>query len=241
MVSEMDDRSIIVSLDFARPDAALALLDMLDSRFCRTKVGKELFTRAGPGFIEQIHRRGYEVFLDLKFHDIPTTVAGACRAAADLGVWMLNVHATGGTAMLAGAREAIDSSSHKPLLVAVTVLTSLSAEDLVRIGFQLPLEEQVMRLARLAHECRLDGVVCSPQEVKMIAAELGSSFQLVTPGIRPAGTDSHDQSRVMTPADAIRAGSHYLVIGRPITRATDPMAALVAINDEINHVKHVGD
>lgn len=237
MVSEMDERRIIVSLDIAQPDAALTLLDILDPGLCRAKLGKELFTRAGPGFIEQIHRRGYEVFLDLKFHDIPTTVAAACRAAADLGVWMLNVHATGGATMLAAAREAIDTGSHKPLLVAVTVLTSLSAEDLEQVGFRLPLEEQVMRLARLAYECQLDGVVCSPREVNMIAGELGSSFHLVTPGIRPAGTDSHDQSRIMTPADAIRAGSHYLVIGRPITRATDPMAALTAIDKEIKSVK----
>lgn len=233
----MADPKVIVSLDFPQSDAAIELLDTLNPQHCRVKVGKELFTREGPALIEQIHKKNYEVFLDLKFHDIPTTVAGACRAAADLGVWMVNVHASGGADMLAYARDAIDASPYKPLLVAVTVLTSFSAGDLERIGIRSTLDEQVMRLARLAQECRLDGVVCSPREVKMIAGELGSSFTLVTPGIRPAGTDRNDQSRVMTPGDAVRAGSHYLVIGRPVTRAVDPMAALVAIEDEIDSVK----
>lgn len=233
----MTGPKVIVSLDFARPDDALVLLDALTPDHCRVKVGKELFTRAGPALIDQIQRRGYEVFLDLKFHDIPTTVAAACKAAAELGVWMLNVHASGGAEMMARAREAIDNNPHKPLLIAVTVLTSLSAVDLEQIGMQANLEKQVMRLARLAHECRLDGIVCSPREVKMIAAELGPGFTLVTPGIRPAGSSNDDQRRVMTPSDALRAGSHYLVIGRPVTRADDPLAALKAIEDEINSVK----
>ena len=224
---------IIVALDFSDAASALALVERLDPALCRLKVGKELFTAAGPELVRALVARGFEVFLDLKFHDIPNTVGAACRAAARLGVWMLNVHASGGRRMMTAAREAIADLPTPPLLIGVTVLTSMSAEDLGEVGVSDPPADQVRRLARLTQACKLDGVVCSAQEAAVLRADLGPDFRLVTPGIRPAGADAGDQRRVMTPAEALRAGASDLVIGRPITGAPDPLAALRAIRDEI--------
>ncbi len=226
---------IIVALDFADADSALALVARLDPALCRLKVGKELFTVAGPDLVRTLVARGFEVFLDLKFHDIPNTVAAACRAAAGLGVWMLNVHASGGRRMMAAAQAALADLPKPPLLIAVTVLTSMSAEDLGEVGISAAPADQVLRLARLAHACKLDGVVCSAQEAAMLRAELGAGFRLVTPGIRPAGAESGDQRRVMTPAEALRAGATDLVIGRPVTAAADPLAALERIQSDIQN------
>jgi orotidine-5'-phosphate decarboxylase len=221
---------IIVALDFASADDALNLARILDPTTCRVKVGKELFTRAGPSLVEQLHGLGFDVFLDLKFHDIPNTVAKACRAAADLGVWMVNVHALGGRRMMEAAREAVDGSKHRPLLIAVTILTSMGEEDLQEIGLPENPEANVLRLAQLAESSGLDGVVCSPHEVIALRGKVGHSFILVTPGVRPAGVSTDDQKRVTTPEEAIRTGSNYLVIGRPITQAENPKAALENIN-----------
>ncbi|MGZ5228347.1 MAG: orotidine-5'-phosphate decarboxylase [Burkholderiales bacterium] len=228
-----DDPKIIVALDFADADSALDLAARLDPSQCRLKVGQELFTAAGPAFVERLIGHGFGVFLDLKFHDIPNTVAAACRAAARLGVWMLNVHASGGRAMLRAAREAVPAGAHSPKLIAVTVLTSMSAADLSEIAVDGTPEEVVSSLARLTMECALDGVVCSALEVAHLRESCGGSFCLVTPGIRPATAAADDQQRVMTPAAAIAAGASYLVIGRPITRAPDPLAALRQIDREI--------
>lgn len=224
---------IIVALDFADEASALALVERLDPGLCRLKVGKEMFTRLGPAFVERLMKRGFDVFLDLKFHDIPNTVARACAAAAGLGVWMLNVHASGGRRMMEAAREALDGFAQRPLLIGVTILTSLSAEELSEIGFTGSPEENVRRLAALAQQSGLDGVVCSPREAAALRSERGDDFLLVTPGVRPAGADIGDQRRVMTPADAMRAGASYLVIGRPITAADDPLAALMEISSEL--------
>lgn len=225
---------VIVALDFPSPEAALALVDRLTPALCRLKVGKELFTRGGPQLVEQLQSRGFEVFLDLKFHDIPNTVAGAVKAAADLGVWMVNVHASGGRRMLEAAREALDGVANPPLLIGVTVLTSLSEEDLRELGYSEKPEQRVLRLARLAEKCGLDGVVCSAQESTLLKRELGAGFCLVTPGIRLTGDDAGDQRRVVTPAAAMAAGSHYLVIGRSVTAAADPLAALERIAGELS-------
>jgi orotidine-5'-phosphate decarboxylase len=227
---------IIVALDYADAASALALVERLDPALCRVKVGKELFTAAGPELVRALVARGFDVFLDLKFHDIPNTVAAACRAAAGLGVWMLNVHAAGGRRMMTAAQQALAELPRPPLLIAVTVLTSMSAEDLGEVGVAGAPAEQVLRLARLTQACKLDGVVCSAQEAAMLRADLGADFRLVTPGIRPAGADAGDQRRVMTPAEALRAGATDLVIGRPITAAADPLAALKAIQTEIQNV-----
>ena len=235
----MNDPRIIVSLDFADGTEALALVHKLEPALCRLKVGKELFTRCGPALVEQILKRGFSVFLDLKFHDIPATVAGACKAAADLGVWMINVHAAGGERMLAAAREAVDKHNRRPLLIAVTVLTSLNDTDLRRVGVEKPVAEQVLGLARLAAACGLDGVVCSAQEATRLKKALGKDFILVTPGIRPAGSAHDDQQRIMTPAEAIKAGSDYLVIGRPVTQAVDPLKVLREINAQIKNVSSI--
>ena len=229
----MNDPRIIVSLDFADTAPALDLVHKLDRSLCRLKVGKELFTRSGPAFVKQLIGLGYEVFLDLKFHDIPATVAGACSAAANLGVWMINVHAAGGERMLAAARASVDKQRKRPLLIAVTVLTSLNDADLRQVGVQKPVAEQVLGLARLAAACGLDGVVCSAQEAVLMRQELGKDFILVTPGIRPSGSARDDQQRIMTPAEAIKAGSDYLVIGRPVTQAADPLRVLMEIDEEI--------
>ena len=226
---------IIVALDYADADSALALVERLDPSLCRLKVGKELFTAAGPELVRALVARGFEVFLDLKFHDIPNTVAAACRAAAGLGVWMMNVHASGGRRMMTAAQEALAGLEKRPLLIAVTVLTSMSAEDLGEVGVAGAPAEQVLRLARLTQACKLDGVVCSAQEASMLRADLGTAFRLVTPGIRPAGSDVGDQRRVMTPTEALRAGATDLVIGRPITGAADPLAALKQIQSDIHN------
>ena len=229
----MSDPRVIVALDFASADAALALVARLKPQSCRLKVGQELFTAAGPALLEKLNQRGFDIFLDLKFHDIPNTVAGACRAAARLGVWMMNVHALGGRAMLEAARDAVAGGAQRPQLIAVTLLTSMAANDMKEVGLAGDPEIAALRLARLAQVCGLDGVVCSAQEARLLKRECGGGFRLVTPGIRPAQGASGDQQRVMTPAAAVAAGADYLVIGRPVTQALDPIAALDAINLEI--------
>jgi orotidine-5'-phosphate decarboxylase len=229
-----ETRRIIVVLDYASAEEALVLAARLDPALCRVKVGKELFTAAGPALVERLQHSGFEVFLDLKYHDIPNTVAGACRAAAGLGVWMVNVHCGGGRAMLAAAREAIDKvATRRPLLIGVTVLTSLDDAAMAELGVQSSAAEQVVRLARLAEQCGLDGVVCSAEEAPLLSRTLRPGFLKVTPGIRLAGDAKGDQRRVVTPSDAIRMGADYLVIGRSITRAADPVATLEKINREI--------
>jgi len=235
---KLPDPRIIVALDFPDAATASALVAKLDPDVCGVKVGKELFTAAGPDLVRQLVRRGFRVFLDLKFHDIPNTVAQACAAATRLGVWMINVHASGGGAMLVAAREAVARSAAaegraRPLLIAVTVLTSLGADDLAAIGVAGTAEAQVLRLARLAQSSGLDGVVCSAQEAAVLRSACGADFKLVTPGIRPAGIAAHDQTRVMTPEAAIAAGADYLVIGRAITSAADPSQALCDLNTAI--------
>ena len=224
---------VIVALDFPDEASAGALVDRLEPSLCRLKVGKEMFTRLGPAFVEGLMGRGYDVFLDLKFHDIPNTVSRACSAAADLGVWMVNVHASGGRRMMEAAREAVESFHDRPLLIGVTILTSLAPEELAEIGYQGSPEDNVRRLAALARDSGLDGVVCSPREAQTLRQDLGGDFLLVTPGVRPAGSDAGDQRRVMTPQEAMAAGSSYLVIGRPVTAAPDPLAALQAINSSL--------
>jgi orotidine-5'-phosphate decarboxylase len=227
------DTKIIVALDYPDQADALKLVQQLDPSLCRLKVGKQLFTAAGPRFVEDLVKRGFPVFLDLKFHDIPTTVGLACAAAANLGVWMMNVHALGGGAMLRAARAALGDAADRPKLIAVTLLTSMSEVDMREIGLQDTPQAAVLRLARLTKANGLDGVVCSAQEASMLKQELGKDFNLVTPGIRPATAEVGDQHRVMTPAAALAAGSDYLVIGRPITHAPDPLAALLAIHQDI--------
>lgn len=228
-----DNPRVIVALDYPEAKPALELAARLDSAACRLKVGKELFTAVGPQLVRELVGKGFGVFLDLKFHDIPNTTAAACRAAAELGVWMVNVHASGGRKMMEAAREAVDKSAHKPLLIGVTVLTSMDEAALREIGVAHGPREQVLHLAGLVQQSGLDGVVCSAQEAADLRARFGAGFALVTPGIRPVGADVGDQSRIMTPGNAIRAGSDYLVIGRPITQAADPLLALQEINQEI--------
>ncbi|WP_447018022.1 orotidine-5'-phosphate decarboxylase [Shewanella algae] len=230
----MTETPIVVALDFDNKFKALQLVDKLDPSMCRLKVGKEMFTLFGPQLVKEIHDRGFELFLDLKFHDIPNTVAKAVTAAAEMGVWMVNVHASGGLAMMEAARRALlPYGDNAPLLIAVTVLTSMSDDELKLIGVEGSAEDQVRRLARLTQKAGLDGVVCSARESSMLKAELGTDFKLVTPGIRPAGSDAGDQKRIMTPAEAMAAGSDYLVIGRPITQAVDPLATLQAIHQSL--------
>lgn len=232
--SNSDPKRIVVALDFPAASSAWALVEKLDPDKCRVKVGKELFTREGPVFVKQLVNAGYEVFLDLKFHDIPNTVAAACAAAADLGVWMLNVHAQGGRRMMEAARKAVDAhGAQRPLLIAVTILTSLTEIEIHETGLAGSAADNVLRLAQLTRSSGLDGVVCSPQEVSLLRNRIGAEFCLVTPGVRPAGSDRGDQNRVLTPCEALEAGSHYLVIGRPITQAADPLAALEMIQSEI--------
>jgi orotidine-5'-phosphate decarboxylase len=228
------DPRIIVALDVPGAQEALALAARLPAARCRLKVGKELFVAAGPALVEQLVQGGHGVFLDLKFHDIPNTVAQACAAAARLGVWMINVHAAGGTRMMRAAREAIEAAPRRPKLVAVTVLTSLSAEDVAELGFGEAPAALALRWATLARDSGLDGVVCSAQEAGALRGRFGPGFDLVTPGIRPPDAATADQSRVATPAAAVRAGATYLVIGRPITRAADPAQALAAIQAQLD-------
>ncbi|MDH5436834.1 MAG: orotidine-5'-phosphate decarboxylase [Gammaproteobacteria bacterium] len=227
---------IIVALDFPEQKKALDFIARIEPGHCRLKVGKELFAGAGPTFVEKLVASGFDVFLDLKFHDIPNTVAGACTVASQLGVWMLNVHALGGRRMMMAAREALEKQPHAPILLAVTVLTSMDENDLAEIGVSGKPEENVLRLARLAKDSGMDGVVCSAQEAHMLSASLGSDFCLVTPGIRPKGGEAGDQRRVMTPAEAIKSGAHYLVVGRPVTQSEDPMSVLLTMESEISAI-----
>jgi orotidine-5'-phosphate decarboxylase len=220
---------VVVALDFAAATDALALARLLSPQDCRLKVGKELFTLAGPQLVEQLQDLGFDVFLDLKFHDIPNTVAAAVEIAAKMGVWMVNVHASGGRRMMEAAREAIDKQQHKPLLIGVTILTSLSDDELFEVGYMAGAGTMVEHLASLANSCGLDGVVCSAQEAETLRQVLGHQFKLITPGIRLPESAVDDQTRILTPEAAVAAGSDYLVIGRPITRADDPKAALAHI------------
>jgi orotidine-5'-phosphate decarboxylase len=231
------DTRIIVALDYADAPSALNLVDQLNPTLCNLKVGKELFTAAGPQLVEKLIAKDFKVFLDLKFHDIPTTVKKACQAASNLGVWMLNVHASGGSAMMQSALEGVDIGSQrqaeKPILIAVTVLTSMNQANLTEIGIQENVENQVLKLAKLSQSAGLQGVVCSAQEAQILRQHLGSDFLLVTPGIRPATSQLDDQSRVLTPTQALSMGASYLVIGRPITQAAEPLVALTQIYEEI--------
>ena len=224
---------VIVALDYPEASSALDLAQRLSPDLCRLKVGKELFTSSGPALVEQLQKLDYEVFLDLKFHDIPNTVAGAVRAAAQLGVWMVNVHVSGGRRMMEAAGEALATFAQKPLLIGVTVLTSTSDEELWEMGYTELSQERVLRLAALAADSGLDGVVCSALEATALRQVHGSEFCLVTPGIRLSGDAAADQRRVTTPADALAMGSDYLVIGRSITAATHPLAALQRVNREL--------
>ncbi|QDA12540.1 orotidine-5'-phosphate decarboxylase [Pasteurella multocida] len=222
---------IIVALDYEKEEEALRLVDQIDPSLCRLKVGKEMFTTLGTKFVKALHDRNFDVFLDLKFHDIPNTVARAVRSAADLGVWMVDLHASGGLRMMEEAKKILEPyGKDAPLLISVTVLTSMEDLDLLQIGINASPMEQVIRLANLTQRAGLDGVVCSPQEVEILRANCGKDFKLITPGIRPIGSDFGDQRRVMTPAGAIQAGSDYLVIGRPITQADNPAEVLKSIN-----------
>lgn len=221
---------VIVALDYNKLSDVETMAKQLSPDHCRVKVGKELFTQCGPAVVELLTKKGFDVFLDLKFHDIPNTVAGAVRVAADLGVWMVNVHASGGMRMMTAAKEALSHYQRPPLLTAVTVLTSMDERDLREVGIDVEPKEQVLRLAALTKQAGLDGVVCSAQEATMLKERLGADFKLVTPGIRPASSDVGDQRRIATPESAIAMGSHYLVIGRPITQSENPLATLEKIN-----------
>lgn len=228
----MNDPRIIVALDYNNPQDALELCARLDPSLCRLKVGKELFTAAGPAIVEKLQSKDFQIFLDLKYHDIPNTVASACRVAAQsLGVWMLNVHAMGGRKMLMAAREAVSCNQTK--LIAVTLLTSMDQNDIHELGWQQTPQHIVSSLAQLSHECGLDGVVCSAQEASLLRTQLGTGFCLVTPGIRLQSNDTNDQKRITTPQLAIENGASYLVIGRPITQAHDPLTALQLILQNI--------
>ncbi|EDW7325312.1 orotidine-5'-phosphate decarboxylase [Salmonella enterica] len=222
---------VVVALDYHERDKALAFVDKIDPRDCRLKVGKEMFTLFGPQLVRDLQQRGFDVFLDLKFHDIPNTTARAVAAAADLGVWMVNVHASGGARMMAAARDALAPfGKDAPLLIAVTVLTSMETCDLRDLGVTLSPAEHAERLARLTQQCGLDGVVCSAQEAVRLKQVFGTAFKLVTPGIRPAGSEAGDQRRIMTPEQALSAGVDYMVIGRPVTQSVDPAQTLKDIN-----------
>jgi len=225
---------IIVALDYAEAQPALALVKRLDPDLCRLKVGKELFTVAGPDLVRRLVDGGFDVFLDLKFHDIPHTVQKAVAAASTLGVWMVNVHALGGSDMLRAAREGLEAVARPPRLIAVSLLTSMNQHTLGEIGIDKPVQQEVLDLTRLALDAGLDGMVCSAREAELLRQEFGDAPLLVTPGIRPEGSERGDQQRIMTPAAALRAGSSYLVIGRPITRSTDPLASLRQIEQSLH-------
>ena len=227
------ESKIIVALDFPQQVSAMVLVDQLDPRLCRLKVGKELFTAAGPSFVKLLVAKGFDVFLDLKFHDIPNTVAKAVIAVADLGVWMTNVHASGGSRMMRAAKQALVERRSDMLLIGVTVLTSMEDEDLAEVSVERSVDDQVLHLATLAKEANLDGVVCSAQEASLLKSTFGGTFNLVTPGVRLAGAGADDQRRVTTPVEAVSLGSDYLVIGRPITQSPDPLATLKQINGSI--------
>ena len=226
---------VIVALDFDNTEATLAFVRQLDPTQCQVKIGKELFTATGRSLAESLVNQGFKLFLDLKYHDIPNTVASACKVAADMGVWMVDMHSLGGRRMMEAAVDALAPLSHKPLLIGVTVLTSMEQADLAEIGLELPVAELVLRWAQLAQSSGLDGVVCSAQEAALLRQHLGADFVLVTPGIRPnVAANNDDQRRIMTPQAALAAGSSYLVMGRPITGASDPVALLRQINAEAN-------
>jgi orotidine-5'-phosphate decarboxylase len=231
----VENKNIVVALDFDKQAEAFNLIDQLDPSLCRLKIGKEMFTHFGPNFVQDVQNKGFDVFLDLKFHDIPNTVAKAVKAAADLGVWMVNVHASGGTRMMKAAREILTPyGDDAPLLIAVTVLTSMSQEDLVELGINRQPHEHVNFLAGLAHQSGMDGVVCSAQEAQMLKTNYGKEFKLVTPGIRTADASSDDQKRIMTPQRAVEAGSDFLVIGRAITKSANPIATMQEIYASLN-------
>ncbi len=229
-----DRKRVIVALDFPAETEALQMVQLLDPTRCRLKIGKELFTKAGPALVRRVIDDGFDVFLDLKYHDIPNTVAGACSAAADLGCWMVNVHASGGRAMMIAARESLTHRRVKPLLVAVTVLTSMDDAAIKEVGYASDAQKLALRLAALSRDSGLDGVVCSPQEIRAIKECCGGSFLAITPGVRAKDTSVDDQRRVATPAAAIGAGADFLVVGRPITRAPDPAGALESIYSELS-------
>jgi len=230
----MNDPKVVVALDFDKKAEALSFVDKVSPNDCRLKVGKEMFTYFGPELVKQFVNKGFDVFLDLKFHDIPNTVAKAVTAAADLGVWMVNVHASGGSQMMVKANKALQSfGNDKPLLIAVTVLTSMGEDDLNELGIQLSPAEQVLQLAKLTQQAGLDGVVCSAWEAETLKQAFGKNFTLITPGIRPQGVSVDDQKRIMTPEQALQVGADYLVMGRPITKAKDPYAVLQQINQSI--------
>ncbi len=231
--AKINDSKIVVALDYTNAKDAFSLVNQLDPAQCKLKVGKELYTATGPALVEKLVAKDFKVFLDLKFHDIPNTVKKACKAASDLGVWMLNVHASGGSAMMEAALEGVNQSNKNPYLIAVTVLTSMNQATLSEIGNKTPIQEQVLRLATLTQAAGLHGVVCSAQEASLLRQHVNPEFLLVTPGIRPTNASKDDQSRIMTPPDALRQGASYLVIGRPITQAEQPQQALQAILQSI--------
>ena len=235
MLSHSENK-VIVALDFPTEAVARDFVKKIDPSLCRVKVGKELFTVAGPGFVRSLVSDGFDVFLDLKYHDIPNTVGSACLAAADLGVWMLNVHASGGRRMMEEARNRLAKLESPPLLIAVTVLTSMDQDDLKEIGIERLPDEQVERLAKLSADSGLDGVVCSAHEASELRHQRGNGFHLVCPGVRPSNASSDDQRRIMTPSQAVTAGASHLVIGRPITQASDPVAVLQQIKSEISDI-----
>lgn len=234
--SSIQGPRLVVALDYPSAEPALALARRLAPARCRLKVGSELFVREGPSLVRQLVDLGYEVFLDLKFHDIPNTVAAACRAAAALDLWMINVHALAGSAALAAAREAVSAAPRPPLLVAVTVLTSHATDDLAELGLEADPDQLVERLAVLAQRHGLDGVVCSAREAAALRQRLPAEFRLVTPGIRPEWAVAGDQRRVVTPRRALQAGADYLVVGRPVTGAEDPIGAVARIEEELQAV-----
>ena len=226
---------VIVALDFPSEKETMQLVERLDPGLCRLKVGKELFTRCGPALVKQLVDKNFDVFLDLKYHDIPNTVAKACEAAAELGVWMLNVHALGGEKMMAAAREAVSrKGAEAPLLIAVTWLTSSGQDELDALGLNTTPQQMVSRLAGMTQNAGLDGVVCSAQEAPVLRQEMKEDFLLVTPGIRLADAEKDDQCRVVTPEKAVQDGASYLVIGRPITQAADPCAVLDQILQDLS-------
>lgn len=230
-----EDPKVIVALDYASKEQALTFVEQLDPALCRLKVGKEMFTLFGPEFVRMLVQKQFDVFLDLKFHDIPNTVAKACKAAAELGVWMVNVHASGGQIMMEAARQAIADSAHpQTQLIAVTVLTSMDQEQLDQVAGGISTNEQVKKLALLAQSAGLDGVVCSAQEAIMLRGCVEERFLLVTPGIRPAGSEAGDQKRIMTPTQAMQSGVSYLVMGRPVTQAQDPLQVLKNVNKSLS-------
>lgn len=225
---------LIIALDFTQKNQALSLADKLDSSQCRLKIGKEMFTRFGPELVRELQQKGFDIFLDLKFHDIPNTVAKACIAAADLGVWMLNVHASGGRKMMEAAKGSLeDYGKDAPLLIAVTVLTSMSENDMRETAIDCSIEERVITLAKLTEDSGLAGIVCSALEAPALRKVVNHKFLLITPGIRPLGSAAADQHRIMTPIDAISAGADYLVIGRPVTQSGDPLKMMCEIADSM--------